>query len=175
MTKPKSTEDQAFFADKLKESKDAPKTEGPQAPQEETFSEYIAVAEDSAPNMIIISGILKKLGFGVLQFKNGKEAKEHFEKMSDEDSKKLKAVFSDFMMPSLDGLELLKAVRSVEKTKSLPFIMITSVSERQAIRTAGNLGVNGYVLKPVTTDVIIKSLSSIFPGRFQAPPAKTAR
>ncbi len=122
----------------------------------------IVVAEDSAPNRNILVHLLIRLGFEVNSFKDGQEA---WDFMQSKDQKNLVAVISDIMMPRMDGLQLLKLVRSTEPFKKLPFLCISAVAEREYILEAKELNVTGYLLKPVTFDNVSNKLKEIFPRK----------
>ena len=72
-------------------------------------------------------------------------------------------VISDIMMPKMDGLALLKAVRGFDKTRTVPFILVTAVSDKDYITQAKELKVNGYILKPVTFQRVTAKLQELFP------------
>ncbi len=59
-------------------------------------------------------------------------------------------IISDWNMPVLTGIELLKKVRSNEKTRNVPFVFLTAESEKNQILEAMKLGVTTYILKPFT-------------------------
>lgn len=71
------------------------------------------------------------------------------------------AVLCDWKMPKLNGLDLLKKVRTSEKLKSLPFIMITSVGEAEDIKLAIQNKVTDYIVKPIDVDVLQEKLQRI--------------
>lgn len=64
-------------------------------------------------------------------------------------SSKPKMILLDIQMPKVDGLEVLKRIRSDEHTKDIPVIVLTTSKEQQDIVDAYNLNVNAYILKPV--------------------------
>lgn len=125
--------------------------------------EFILVAEDSAPNRNILCHLIKKLGFQVIEATSGKEAWEKIEKW--DASHTLLAIFSDVMMPDMDGIQLLEKVRSSENFANTPFTLVTAVSEKEYILRAKELKVNGYVLKPVSHEKVLKKLTEFFPDR----------
>ena len=70
-------------------------------------------------------------------------------------------LITDWNMPGLPGLDLLKAVRANPKLAKLPVLMLTAEAKRDQIVEAAQAGVNGYVIKPFTADVLKKKLTKI--------------
>lgn len=125
--------------------------------------EVIIIAEDSAPNQKILTHLLRKLNYHVEAVADGQEAWALLERLKGR--KELVCVVSDIMMPKMDGIELLKKIRSSTDFAQLPVILVTAVSDKNSILEAKNHHVNGYILKPVTLDKIEKKLKELFPGR----------
>ncbi len=73
----------------------------------------------------------------------------------------LKLVLLDLKLPRMDGLEVLQKIRENETTKALPVVILTSSRERKDIRTAYKLGVNSYVVKPVSFDSYIQTIGAL--------------
>lgn len=71
-------------------------------------------------------------------------------------------VVTDWSMPKMSGLELLKAIRSHERMKDLPVLMVTAEAERKSILEAIKNGVNSYVLKPFDSKVMQSKMEQIF-------------
>jgi CheY-like chemotaxis protein len=70
-------------------------------------------------------------------------------------------VLCDWKMPHVSGIELLEWIRNHPDLKSTPFILITANNERDSIIKANELGVDDYILKPLTVENLIEKLSSI--------------
>jgi CheY-like chemotaxis protein len=119
----------------------------------------LIVAEDSVVNRKILVNILQRLGFTVAEFENGKLACEAFNKSPADYA----AIFSDIMMPEMDGLQFLQAVRSHKSGAQVPFVLLTAVSDKATIEQAKASNVNGYLLKPVAFDKVTKKLQEFFP------------
>jgi two-component system chemotaxis response regulator CheY len=69
---------------------------------------------------------------------------------------------TDWNMPGMTGIELLKHVRADEKLVSLPVLMVTAEAKRDQIIEAAQAGVNGYVVKPFTAQVLKEKIDKIF-------------
>jgi two-component system, chemotaxis family, chemotaxis protein CheY len=74
-------------------------------------------------------------------------------------------VITDWNMPQMPGLELLKAVRADEKLKHLPVLMVTAEAKREQIVEAAQAGVSGYVIKPFTAQTLSEKLNKILQAR----------
>lgn len=76
-------------------------------------------------------------------------------------SKNYDAVFCDWDMPGMSGLELLEKVRSSRQFKDLIFVMVSGIHTAPDIRSAIRAGVNGYIVKPVSTESLANSLRKL--------------
>ena len=77
-------------------------------------------------------------------------------------SQKIDLVVSDWNMPNMTGLELLKAVRADEDLKATPFLMVTAEAKKENIIEAAQAGASGYVVKPFTAATLDEKLKKIF-------------
>jgi two-component system, chemotaxis family, chemotaxis protein CheY len=77
-------------------------------------------------------------------------------------------VITDWNMPQMPGLELLKAIRADEKLKGLPVLMVTAEAKREQILEAAQAGVSGYVVKPFTAEILKQKLDKILQARANA-------
>ena len=71
-------------------------------------------------------------------------------------------VVSDWNMPNLDGLEMLKQIRADEAMKALPVLMVTAEAKKENIVAAAQAGANGYIVKPFTAATLEEKLNKIF-------------
>jgi len=71
-------------------------------------------------------------------------------------------VISDFNMPKLDGLALLRAIRAHAATRSLAFIMLTGRADRDLVQRAQQFGVNNYLVKPFTVAMLKEKIEGVF-------------
>lgn len=74
-------------------------------------------------------------------------------------------LITDWNMPGMPGLDLLKAVRSDPKLKAMPVLMLTAEAKREQIVEAAQAGVNGYVIKPFTAVTLKEKLDKILDAR----------
>jgi two-component system chemotaxis response regulator CheY len=74
-------------------------------------------------------------------------------------------VITDWNMPGMPGLELLKAIRSDPALQKLPVLMVTAESKREQIIEAAQAGVSGYVVKPFTAQVLKEKIEKVLAGR----------
>jgi two-component system chemotaxis response regulator CheY len=71
-------------------------------------------------------------------------------------------LITDWNMPGMTGIDLLKAVRADDSLKALPVLMVTAEAKRDQIIEAAQAGVNGYVVKPFTAAVLKEKIDKIF-------------
>ncbi len=72
-----------------------------------------------------------------------------------------KVILLDLKMPKVDGIEVLKRIRSDERTRTIPVVVLTSSNEDRDIKKCYDLGVNSYVVKPVEFDEFQKAISEL--------------
>ncbi len=77
-------------------------------------------------------------------------------------------LITDWNMPGMPGLDLLKAVRADEKLKGMPVLMLTAEAKREQIVEAAQAGVNGYVIKPFTAITLKEKIDKILESRAAA-------
>lgn len=77
-------------------------------------------------------------------------------------------VITDWDMPGMTGIELLKAVRADDRIKELPILMVTVEAQRDQIVEAAQAGVNGYLVKPFTSQVLKEKIEKIFGETFDS-------
>lgn len=117
----------------------------------------IVVADDYSLTRDMIRAILKQLGFSnVLTAENGKRACEIIL------GEHVDLVICDWNMPGMTGLEVLRTVRNSEKTKDLPFLMLTAEAYRENVVEAVKAGVTDYIAKPFTSQTLSDKLETVF-------------
>nr|WP_163503358.1 chemotaxis response regulator CheY [Halomonas socia] len=117
----------------------------------------ILVVDDFPTMRRIVRSLLKELGFT-----NVEEAEDGQEGLSKLRSGSFEFVVSDWNMPNLDGLEMLKQIRADAALKDLPVLMVTAEAKKENIIAAAQAGANGYVVKPFTAATLEEKLNKIF-------------
>jgi len=72
-----------------------------------------------------------------------------------------KVVFLDLKLPKVDGIEVLRQLKSDERTRKIPIVVVTSSDEERDRVESYNLGVNSYVVKPIEFDSFVKTISDL--------------
>ena len=112
------------------------------------------VVDDFPTMRRIVRSLLKELGFT-----NVEEAEDALNKLR---AGNFEFVVSDWNMPNLDGLEMLKEIRQDNALKDLPVLMVTAEAKKENIIAAAQAGANGYVVKPFTAATLEEKLNKIF-------------
>ncbi|MEL7587677.1 MAG: response regulator [Prolixibacteraceae bacterium] len=115
----------------------------------------LVVVEDSDSVREAIVFALEKSGFEVLTATNGLEA------ISVLNGAKVDLLLTDYHMPEMNGLELIRWVRQKEEYKRLPVLVLTTESQRDIIIEAKNAGATGWIYKPFAVDRLIQTIRQI--------------
>lgn len=119
----------------------------------------VLVVDDFQTMRRIIATVLREFGFrDIYEAEHGQAALAVLQ------SKPIGLVLSDWNMPVMDGISLVRAIRASEAHKALPVMMITAEAKENNVREAIQAGANGYVLKPFTTATIGRVVSKLFPN-----------
>jgi len=117
----------------------------------------ILVVDDFSTMRRIVKNILKQLNFtNIVDADDGTTAWEILNK------DKIDFIVSDWNMPNMSGLELLKKVRNSEEFADLPFLMVTAEGQQEHIIEAVQAGVSNYIVKPFTPETVEQKIEKIF-------------
>ena len=131
--------------------------------------ESILVIDDEETVRSLLQRVLEESGYGVITSSNGYEALERLSKHKSE------LVLLDIKMPRMDGIEVLKIIRSDDKFKTIPVVMLTSSCEEPDLKKCYEIGVNAYVVKPVNFKdffEVVKQLGVFWALLNELPPQK---
>lgn len=117
----------------------------------------ILVVDDFATMRRIIKNLLRDVGFS-----NITEADDGSSALPLLLNGDFDFLVTDWNMPGMPGIELLKAVRASPKLAKLPVLMVTAESKREQIIAAAQAGVNGYIVKPFNAVTLKEKLDKIF-------------
>ncbi|WP_083944969.1 chemotaxis response regulator CheY [Thiomicrospira microaerophila] len=120
----------------------------------------ILVVDDFSTMRRIVKNLLKELGFSYFD-----EADDGATAWPMVQTGKYDFIVSDWNMPQMTGLQLLKNVRADEKLKDTPFLLITAEAKRSQILEAAQAGVDGYIVKPFTAATLNAKIQKIFERR----------
>jgi two-component system chemotaxis response regulator CheY len=117
----------------------------------------ILVVDDFSTMRRIIKNLLKDLGFTNVQEADDGTTALLMLVRGDFDF-----VVTDWNMPGMQGIDLLRAIRANDNLKHLPVLMVTAEAKKEQIVAAAQAGVNGYVIKPFTAATLKEKLEKIF-------------
>lgn len=120
----------------------------------------ILLVEDNPNDAELAIRALKKnnLANNLVHLEDGQEALDY---LYDENNEMPKLILMDVKMPRVDGIEVLRKLKSDERKKVIPVVMLTSSKEDKDIIEAYNLGVNAYIVKPVDFDQFVKAVTQL--------------
>jgi two-component system chemotaxis response regulator CheY len=117
----------------------------------------ILIVDDFSTMRRIIKNLLRDLGFN-----NTEEADDGNTGLPKLQSGNFDFLVTDWNMPGMTGIDLLRAVRADDKLKDLPVLMVTAEAKKEQIVMAAQEGVNGYIVKPFTAQTLKEKIEKIF-------------
>ena len=122
---------------------------------------HILVVDDFPTMRKIVRSVLKQLGFSnISEAEDGENALQMLRS-----NNSIEFIVSDWNMPKITGIELLKAVRSDPKLKHLPFLMVTAEADKENIVEAVKAGVSNYIVKPFNAATMREKIEKIFAAK----------
>ena len=116
------------------------------------------VVDDSSTMRRIVVNSLQRIGFtDAVEAGDGREALEKFDPS-------VTFVITDWNMPNMTGTELAQALRAREDGKQVPILMVTARSVREDIIAAMEAGVNNYIVKPFTPQILKEKIEALMPA-----------
>ncbi|KAF1685637.1 chemotaxis protein CheY [Pseudoxanthomonas broegbernensis] len=117
----------------------------------------ILIVDDFSTMRRIVKNLLNDLGYS-----NTAEADDGHTALAALRAAPFDFVITDWNMPGMTGIELLRTIRADDKLKTLPVLMVTAEAKREQIIEAAQSGVNGYIIKPFTAQTLEEKLGKIF-------------
>jgi len=121
------------------------------------LSMTVLIVDDFATMRRILKNIFRKLGYSsIIEADDGTTALEALKK------EKVDLIVSDWNMPKMSGLDLLKTIRASSQYKDTPFLMVTAEAQKKNVIDAVEAGVSNYIVKPFSQEQILDKLEKIF-------------
>ncbi len=118
----------------------------------------VLIVDDFSTMRRIVRNVLRQLGFNnVVEADDGTTAWDILQR------EKIEFIVSDWNMPQMTGIELLRKVRADEKLCDTPFLMVTAEAQQENILEAVQAKVSNYIVKPFTADTLKQKIDKIFP------------
>lgn len=117
----------------------------------------ILIVDDFSTMRRIIKNLLRDLGYN-----NTAEADDGSTALPQLMNGSFDFLITDWNMPNISGIDLLKAVRADARLKDMPVLMVTAEAKRDQIVEAAQAGVSGYIIKPFTADTLREKIDKIF-------------
>ncbi len=123
-------------------------------------SKVVLIADDTQTMRSVVRASLKAIGFKKFhEVTNGADAKQLLE------TKPIDLVICDWEMPEMNGLEVLKEMRSTEKHKETPFVMLSGNANADLVNESIKLGISSFVVKPFQPQALCEKIANIFPSQ----------
>ncbi|OGR22578.1 MAG: hypothetical protein A2277_01435 [Desulfobacterales bacterium RIFOXYA12_FULL_46_15] len=130
------------------------------------FNSRILIVDDSYAMLRIVKKFFKNNGFHhILEANDGIEALEMIQTENT-----IRLIVSDLNMPRMNGLELLKIIKEDHRTKNIPFVMLTVEAIQRTMNKAIGMGVDSYIVKPVTEKTFINEILRVIRVKNENPP-----
>ncbi|GAB5443770.1 MAG: chemotaxis response regulator CheY [Fuerstiella sp.] len=113
------------------------------------------IIDDSLAMRSILKKIVSPLGYEIVQAANGQEGLQQLA------SHQIELILVDWNMPVMNGLEFAKSVRADERHKATKLVMVTTETEPEQMVRALKVGVDEFVMKPFTTEILVEKLRYI--------------
>jgi two-component system chemotaxis response regulator CheY len=120
------------------------------------MSKTIFLVDDSTTILLSVSGILTKAGFSVEKAASAEEALKKFAA-----GVKVDLLITDLNMPGMNGIDLIKQVRTLQAYKFLPILFLTTESQQSRKAEAKAAGASGWIVKPATADDLLNTIKLV--------------
>jgi CheY-like chemotaxis protein len=118
---------------------------------------HILIVDDDSNNQRMLSYSLRKVGYDVLLASNGQAGLDVLK------SQEINLAIIDLSMPIMDGLSLLRLIRSDEVFSQLPVIILTASGDDDELSIAEKLGIEAFLTKPSSSRILLKIVANILP------------
>jgi two-component system, chemotaxis family, chemotaxis protein CheY len=117
----------------------------------------VLIVDDSATMRQMVSFTLKQAGFAVLEAGDGQQGLERLA------GARVDLIVTDLNMPRMDGIELIRHVRSLAASKHLPILMLTTESQQEKRQQGRAAGATGWMVKPFEPQKLLQTIAKVLP------------
>ncbi|MHB1285249.1 MAG: chemotaxis response regulator CheY [Leptospirales bacterium] len=121
------------------------------------FNMRVLVVDDFSTMRRIVKNTLRQIGFSTIE--EAEDGQKAYDRLM---SEKFDFVVSDWNMPNMTGIDLLRKVRATPQIKHLPFLMVTAEAKQENVVEAIKAGVSNYIVKPFTVATLQEKVAKIF-------------
>ncbi|MDD3013399.1 MAG: response regulator [Candidatus Gastranaerophilales bacterium] len=118
----------------------------------------ILIAEDNLSNMKLLKDILGFQGYKIIEAYDGKTALE----LTRQNKDVIDLILMDLQLPEMDGIEVIKLIKSDDSTKKLPVVVISAHAMEIDMKRALKAGCNNYITKPINVESFIEKINAFF-------------
>ena len=122
----------------------------------------VLIADDMPSLRELLKAHLRRLGFRIITEANDGQEAYQLMVAAKASGNHFDLVISDWNMPGMNGLDLLKVVRAVDGWKNLPFVLLTTESEKSKVMEAILAGASNYIVKPVEANTLEEKLKAVW-------------
>ena len=115
----------------------------------------IVVVEDSKTILEVLSFSLEKADYNIFTASSGTEALKYF------DGREIDLMITDLYMPEMDGIELVKKIKLIEKYNGIPILFLTTESQQSKKLEAKKIGATGWVIKPFVPEKLVQAINKL--------------
>lgn len=119
------------------------------------MSKNVLVVDDSESIREVVSFTLENAGFNVMKASDGTEAVKFL------DGKEINLIITDLHMPQMDGITLIKHVRSLQSYQFVPILFLTTESQNEKKMEAKEAGATGWIVKPFVPEKLIMAITKV--------------
>lgn len=119
------------------------------------MSKTILITDDFKNTRHVVRMILEKNGYTILEAENGKDALRYF------NGDTIDLLITDYNMPEMNGLELVKAVKKIRNYRFIPIFLLTTETDEKKKREVLNTGITGWIRKPFNFDDFSKKVERV--------------